>query len=290
MACSCADYRDGINGYVVVPIGLFKVVLGYFLGHAHKGRQFQSNIHSNFAPWLLTIIFFQVSFGILLKGHYNTPTFGKILSFVVPVHSIMGKLIPVLSYVQIVFGGITALGFCRGGYTGQCAAHFIMGSGFIGYGIVMTLMMIFGQEWLKRQGKSMDFYDSAVICIWGFVNTFTEHRWNEAWSHKDLQHTSIGIIWWAAGLLGIFSSQRNGPSRTFVPSLVIILTGWAMNQHAQHLEISTKVHAAFGWSLIGAGCFKILENILKESSPNENGKIESYQYLPPFARYVCGFC
>ncbi|OLL23430.1 Protein YTP1 [Neolecta irregularis DAH-3] len=169
------------------------MVLGYFLGHAHKGRQFQSNIHSNFAPWFLTVIIFQVSFGIFLKGHYNNPPFGKLRLFVVPVHSITGKLIPVLSYVQILFGGITVLGFCRSDHTGQCIAHFIMGSSFLGYGIVMTLMLVFGQEWLKRRGKSMDFYDSAVICIWGFVNTFTEHRWNEAWSHKDLQHTSLGM-------------------------------------------------------------------------------------------------
>ena len=59
------------------------------------------------------------------------------------------------------------LGFCRADHTGNCLAHFIMGSSFIAYAIIMTLMLLVGQAWLKRTGKSQEFWDSGVIAIWG---------------------------------------------------------------------------------------------------------------------------
>jgi hypothetical protein len=39
----------------------------------------------------------------------------------------------------------------------------------------------------------------------------------------------------------------------------IILTGWAMSEHAQALMISTKVHATFGRTLMLAGLARIIE-------------------------------
>ena len=39
----------------------------------------------------------------------------------------------------------------------------------------------------------------------------------------------------------------------------IILTGWAMSEHAQALMLSTKVHATFGYTLILAGFTRIIE-------------------------------
>lgn len=41
-----------------------------------------------------------------------------------------------------------------------------------------------------------------------------------AWSHKDLQHTSLGVMWWSGGALGAFLA-RNG-KRNIVPSLIIV--------------------------------------------------------------------
>lgn len=61
-------------------------------------------------------------------------------------------------------------------HTGQCLAHFIMGSSFVAYGIILLLFLRVGGPWLLRQGKSPEWYDSWVIMIWGIVNTFTEHR------------------------------------------------------------------------------------------------------------------
>jgi hypothetical protein len=39
----------------------------------------------------------------------------------------------------------------------------------------------------------------------------------------------------------------------------IILTGYAMSDHAQALKLSTKVHAVFGYTLMLAGLTRLLE-------------------------------
>jgi hypothetical protein len=97
------------------------------------------------------------------------------------------------------------------------------GSGFVAYAIIMSIMLLVGEGWIRRKGKSPEFYDSLIITLWvcpssidrpllhaecigvGYrwaaletgvslaqalrlVNTFTEHRGN-TWSVKDMQHT-----------------------------------------------------------------------------------------------------
>jgi hypothetical protein len=123
---------------------------------------------------------------------------GKIRPLLTKIHKVLGVSIPVIGYVQIVLGVIASLGFCYGGKqlyinsslykflmpttfiylesTGQCLAHFIMGSSFVAYGILLLLSLRVGGPWLLRNGKSQEWYDSWVIMLWGIVNTFTEHR------------------------------------------------------------------------------------------------------------------
>ncbi|KAK7437376.1 hypothetical protein VKT23_018621 [Stygiomarasmius scandens] len=72
-----------------------------------------------------------------------------------------------------------------------------------------------------------------------------------------MQHTILGVLWWAGGLLGIFLSRNN--QRNVVPSIIIILTGWGMSEHAQALMISTRVHSIFGYTLMLAGVTRIIE-------------------------------
>ncbi|CAG8797460.1 14837_t:CDS:2 [Gigaspora margarita] len=76
---------------------------------------------------------------------------------------------------------------------------------------------------------------------WGFVNTFTEYKDN---------NTSLEILWWAGGTVGVYLS-RNG-KRNIMPALIILFTGYAMSLHAQASEISTKIHAMFGYVLMSA--------------------------------------
>ena len=204
-------------------------------------------------------------------------------------HGILGKALPVFSWVQMLFGGITALGFCRADHMGQCLAHFIMGSAFIAYGIMLTILLLVGQAWLKRTGKSQEFFDSAVIAVWGCVNTFTEHRWGQPWGHSDLQHTSMGIVWWCAGLVGIWLSRnRDGtPKRNIIPGFVILLTGYAMSSHKQALMLSTMVHTVFGYTLMGAGITRIIEIsfVLRDKPYISEENPNSFQYVPTFVSF-----
>lgn len=144
-------------------------VVGWFLGHAHKGRQFAHNIHASFAPFVAFLFIGQVVFGIYLKFHFERGINKYIRRAAVLCHGTIGKITPIVSWVQMGFGGITLLGFCRADHLGQCLAHGIMGSSFIAYGAVMSIMMLLGQAWLVRRNKSQEFFDSAVIAAWGYA-------------------------------------------------------------------------------------------------------------------------
>ncbi|KAF9068437.1 hypothetical protein BDP27DRAFT_1295287 [Rhodocollybia butyracea] len=233
--------------------GIALTIGGYILGHAHKGRAFLASVHGTMANILLIPIFTQLVLGIYLKLHIHEQT---LRPWAVRLHGIVGKSYPVLGWTQMLFGAITFRGYCRGGHLGQCLAHYIMGSGFIAYGTIMAILLLVGEAWVRRSRKSPEWWDSGVIMLWGIVNTFTEHR-GSSWSVKDMQHTILGILWWAGGALGLFLARNN--QRTVVPALIIILTGWAMSEHAQALMISTRVHALFGYTLELAGFTRIIE-------------------------------
>ena len=237
----------------------------------------------------MLMLIVQVVLGIYLKLHLEKGIHARIRRYTVIGHGVVGKAMPVVSWVQMLFGGITALGFCQGDHLGQCLAHFIMGSAFIGYGIVLTILLLVGQIWLRRTGRSQEFFDSLIIAAWGCVNTFTEHRWGGPWVANDLQHTTMGIVWWCAGLLGMWlSRKRDGtPKRNLFPALVIMLTGWGMSAHPQHLELSTHVHTVFGYTLMAAGAARIVEIsfVLEDKNTISDAQVEetnSFQYLTPF--------
>ena len=237
----------------------------------------------------MLMLLVQVVLGVYLKLHLERGIHARIRRYTVMGHGVVGKALPVVSWVQMLFGGITALGFCQGDHLGQCLAHFIMGSAFIGYGIILTILLLVGQLWLKRTGRSQEFFDSLIIAAWGCVNTFTEHRWGGPWVANDLQHTTMGIVWWCAGLLGMWlARKRDGrPKRNLFPALVIMLTGWGMSAHPQHLELSTHVHTVFGYTLMAAGAARIVEIsfVLKDKNTISDTEVEetnSFQYLTPF--------
>lgn len=277
-------------------IGSVLAVVGFFLGHAHKGREFvEHNVHSIFANILQLLLVGQVVLGLYLKLHWEKGVLGVIRKFVRPFHSIIGKAMPLLAWVQMIFGGITTLGFCQGDHVGQCAAHFIMGGAFIAYGIILTIILLAGQSWVRRTGRSQEFYDSSIIAIWGCINTFTEHRWGTAWVKNDWQHTTMGVIWWCAGLAGIWLSRdRDGnPKRNFIPGFVIFITGWGMSAHPQELMVSAMTHSMFGYTLMAAGLTRIIEIafVLKDaqSLADDGRSWNSFQFIPVFLLYAAGF-
>lgn len=282
-------------------------VVGYFLAHAHGGREFSSNnIHGKFAPFVIFVTIAQIGLGVVLKLHLEERirhyAVDKIRALIVKIHLIIACVFPVISWVHMGFGAITMVGFCHEDHLGQCLAHGIMGSSFIGYGIFLLTMLFVGKNMLERTNKSQEFYDSVIITLWGIVNTFTEHRWGQPWNHKDYQHTAMGIIWWCAGMVGIYLSfdtvteessnnpegitratKTRYPKRNHIPALVMIFTGYAMSQHSQSLMISTKVHTMFGIVLMSAGAARMIEiSFVLHDKPHSGPYIYAWQYLPPF--------
>ena len=62
-----------------------------------------------------------------------------------------------------------------------------------------------GQKW-KDRAPTAEFVESLFIFLYGSTQTFMEHLGNHnggLWSHKDLQHVSIAIMFFWAGLCGL---------------------------------------------------------------------------------------
>lgn len=203
------------------------------------------------------------------------------------IHRVLSFLSVLVGWVKVCMAPVAIFGFCRGKHTGQCLAHGIMGSAFILHGFIYALVLMV--PWIRNANTSFsqDYIDSWFMCIWGILNTFTEHKWGrEGWNMGDYQHTAMGILWWCGGLVGILLSRKG--RRTFVPSLMIVFTGWAMSQHAQKLVISTKVHYLFGVILMAGGVLRILEITFLLKDRRTLNKIQSFQYLPPFCLVCSG--
>ncbi|KAJ2802691.1 hypothetical protein H4R20_003181 [Coemansia guatemalensis] len=266
-------------------------IIGFVLGHAHSGRAFPENAHSKFSWFMLWLLVAQLSAGGYLKAHTERRFNDRARPYIKIAHKYMAILMIVVSYVQVLLGVVAYLGYCYDGYLGQCLAHLIMGSSFLAYGIWLLLLLRLASPWLSQFGRSPELYDSVTIMAWGLFNTFTEHGFiDEAhgWSHKDLQHTSLGVIWFCGGLLSTYMLRKAGPSeRSMFPAIILIVTGCAMGSHEQDTEFSTRVHFVFGLSLVLAGFTRCLEillittNLIRTDSKEPN----PFQYIPVF--FLC---
>lgn len=203
------------------------------------------------------------------------------------IHKTLSFLLVLTGWVKSCLAPVALFGFCREDHLGQCLAHGIMGSSFIIYGFVYALVLVL-PRFRESPTYNQDWYDSLIMTLYGIVNTFTEHRFGQEWSHSDFQHTSMGIIWWCGGLLGLFFT-RNG-ERSWIPSMLIMFTGWAMSEHSQELMISTKIHYIFGLALMMGALCRIIEIsvLLKDQRNASNGKIYTFQYLSPFFLILAG--
>jgi Domain of unknown function (DUF2427) len=155
-------------------VGFALTVGGFILGHAHKGRMFLPSVHGSFAFILMGPIVAQLGLGIYLKLHIHEKT---IRPFAVIAHGVLGRMYPIFGWMQMLFGALTFRGYCRGGalgaylrhlvylfflmyLKGQCLAHYFMGSGFIAYGSIMAILLLAGEAWVRRSGRSPEWWDS----------------------------------------------------------------------------------------------------------------------------------
>lgn len=203
-------------------------------------------------------------------------------------HTSCSTIQPLICWVTTGLSVISLLQYCgsEGSHTGQCLAHGIMGTAFIVYGVILLVMMYCGERFLAKCNRSQEYFDSMVIMIWGIINTFTEHRWGEDWGHGDVQHTSMGVVWWALGALGVYMSWdrvNNKPQRTHVPALIILATAYAMMTHTQNTMVSTNIHFMFGVMLAFAALARIIEIsfVLKDQNPQGTDPT-TWQFLTPF--------
>lgn len=242
-----------------VPLATVSLALttaGYFFGHGHGGRSFPHTAHGTVASLLVFYLFAQMALGVYLKLHLSWKAEGRVRPVVLGLHGLLGKTFPILGWVQMVLGIATLQSWCFGGHLGQCLAHYIMGSSFVAYSVILLIMLKAGAGWLARRSRSQEWFDSWVICLWGLVNSFTEHH-GGPWTHKDLQHTLLGVVWFFGGAAGIWTSR--GGKRSIFPGIIIGITGWAMSGHAQALMLSTMVHGLFGYALMAAGVARVIE-------------------------------
>ena len=268
-----------------VGISLF----AYLFGQHHGGRQFRHTVHGTFSSLLFVALLTQLACGVYLKLHLTWSRERTVRPIVLGVHGVLGRAFPVLGWTQMVFGIATLQSWCNGGHLGQCLAHYIMGSAFAAYSVILLIMMKCAVEWLRRRGWAQEYLDSWVILLWGIVNTFTEHH-GGPWTHKDLQHTLMGVLWWTGGALGVWLSRHG--RRSVVPATIIFLTGWAMSAHTQALAISTHIHAMFGYALMAGGVCRVVEIcfVLRDQPSGSSGETDRgawfpthlFQYLPPF--------
>lgn len=144
---------------------------------------FLPSVHGKMGSILFAPIVGQLVLGIYLKLHIHEKS---IRPWAVRAHGVLGKAYPVLAWLQMLFGAIAYRGYCRGGNLGQCLAHYIMastlvhsnsryrhltfishqGSGFIAYAAIMAILLVVGEPWIRRMGRSPEFFDSSVITAW----------------------------------------------------------------------------------------------------------------------------
>lgn len=209
-------------------------------------------------------------------------------------HTACSTVQPLICWVTTGLSVISLLQYCGsdGDHTGQCLAHGIMGTAFVVYGVILLVMMYCGERFLARVNRSQEYFDAMVIMIWGIINTFTEHRWGQSWGHGDVQHTSMGVVWWAMGALGVYMSWdrvNNRPQRTHVPALIILVTAYAMMTHTQNTKVSTNIHFMFGVVLALAAVARMIEIsfVLHDSNPQGTAPA-SWQFMTPLLMVESG--
>lgn len=284
--------RHSVSLFLQIISAIYSVIEAIFL--RFNDPDGHENITSRGTAWFLSFFYCLVIFNgsisygkIEFQDSIDTTRLRFLLiPFNVLSYKIMSGLLVLNGLIKLSMNVVALLGFCYDSHTGQCNAHGIMGMSFVVYGFILTLVLVI--PWIRNhKGKySQEFYDSVVITLWGIINTFTEHRPWEPWSHGDYQHTSMGIIFWCCGMLGIYLSW-NG-KRNFIPALTLIFIGYAMVEHVQLLIVSTKVHGFFGYVLMFGGICRIIEISFLLNDDVNYGDIKSFQYLSPFALILAG--
>lgn len=96
-------------------------------------------------------------------------------------------------------------------------AHTVKGGIFFWYGVLSFGRFLgafgeFGWAWNKRPKSkvnwinkfpSCEMFESSLILFYGTIDVFLEHlaAWGHEWTHMDLEHESIAILFFGGGLV-----------------------------------------------------------------------------------------
>ncbi|KAG0343670.1 hypothetical protein BG004_005098 [Podila humilis] len=241
----------------------------------HYGLGFKGSAHGALANILFILLLIQVGMGVYRKLTKTRPHLQFAwLSNTLPrnIHSYLGKAHFILAYIQITLGFIKLFEACPGQAFGQCISHIVMGSSFWWYGGIYVAYLIGSFPGVTRP----EWYESVVMTVWGVINFSILHQWGTRWSHADLQHTSLGLLWVGGGVLSLLIESKFNPLAQFsirknpIPAILIILTGFAMGQHSQYYVFATTIHTFFGYSLMLGGLSRLVQLALRPAvSPDD---------------------
>ncbi|KAG0001602.1 hypothetical protein BGZ80_000224 [Entomortierella chlamydospora] len=236
----------------------------------HYGWKWQISAHGALANLLLLLLLTQVGLGVYRKMVRVKPSIRiKWLTGALTknIHSYVGRSHLVLAYIQIVLGCIRLIDACPGQYFGQCISHIVMGGSFWWYGGIYLAYLVGSFPNVSRPER----YETIVMTVWGVINFSILHQWGTRWSHADLQHTSLGLLWIGGGVLSLFLESKYNPLAQFmirknpIPALLIVMTGYAMGQHQQYYKFATTVHTFFGYTLMLGGVARLIQLALRPS-------------------------
>ncbi|KAK0535605.1 hypothetical protein OC834_001470 [Tilletia horrida] len=144
-------------------------------------------------------------------------TFGKIVRY---THVTVARALPILAFAASYTGLTVYTGACRAGTINGCAAHGIKGGIFFWFGLLTFGRYIgayadHGWAWNARPKSSKvpsaEFVESLVIFTYGATNTWMERfgaKPGEPYSVKQVQHISIAVMYWFAGLVGMMIETK----------------------------------------------------------------------------------
>ncbi|TKY88611.1 hypothetical protein EX895_002600 [Sporisorium graminicola] len=146
---------------------------------------------------------------------------------------VAARSLPILAFATSYTGLAVYTGSCRGGYKNVCLAHGIKGGIFFWFGLLtfgryLGAYADCGWAWNKRPSAqavsagrglaawrrsmpSAEFVECLVIFVYGASNTWME-RFGAApgdpYTIKQIQHISIAVMFWFAGLMGMLLETK----------------------------------------------------------------------------------
>ncbi|KAI4207965.1 MAG: hypothetical protein LQ346_000302 [Caloplaca aetnensis] len=256
----------------------------------------------------------------------------QVMKILMCFYDMVDLSILIIGFILIMTGFITYAGIFQGTSVFNGLAHAVKGGIFFWYGLLtlgrwMGCFAEYGWAWnirpvgtsgRKAKVPSAEFVESFVIFLYGSTNVFLEHlaAWGDAWTAQDLEHVSITVMFFGAGLCGMLVESRKirdllnaslarmdtrqdsyafkeqwTPPRTYsfsmnpFPGLVILLLGLMMSSHHQHSMVSTMVHKQWGTLFVGFALARAVTYILMYLSP-------PLSHLPsrPPSELVAAFC